>query len=103
MTAAEDETRGSTLALAPGKGKPLEANDLDHMGPINYLVIEWPGKQPTGEAAPILIDLVDRGLIRVIDLAFVTKGEDGSIVELELSELASEVPQMADLVGATSG
>ena len=39
------------------------------MGPIDYLIVEWPGRQPTGEALPHLIDLVDRGLIRILDLA----------------------------------
>ena len=31
----------------------MEASDLDQMGPIDYIVVEWPGKQPTGEAAPL--------------------------------------------------
>jgi hypothetical protein len=38
------------------------------LGPIDYLIVEWPAeKQPTGEAFPLLLDLVDRGLIRVLD------------------------------------
>ena len=41
--------------------------DLE-MGPIDYLVVEWLGRQPTGEAMPYLVDLVDRGLIRLLDL-----------------------------------
>jgi hypothetical protein len=57
------------------------------VGPIDYFVVEWPaGKQPTGEAFPYLVDLVDRGLIRLLDLAFVSKGEDGSIAELTVFE-----------------
>ena len=40
------------------------------LGPIDYLVVEWPaGKQPTGEGMPHLVDLVERGLIRILDLA----------------------------------
>ena len=54
------------------------------MGPIDYILVEWPGRQPNGEAAPHLIDLVDRGLIRIIDLAFITKDEDGNVAGLEL-------------------
>ena len=63
----------------------MSADELEEMGPIDYLVVEWPDRQPTGEAAPILVDLVDRGLIRVIDIAFLAKGEDGSVTTLELS------------------
>ena len=44
----------------------MSADELEEIGPIDYLIIEWPDRQPTGEAAPILVDLVDRGLIRVI-------------------------------------
>ena len=63
----------------------MSADELDEMGPIDYLVVEWPDRQPTGEAAPLLVDLVDRGLIRIIDIAFVAKGDDGSVTALELS------------------
>ncbi len=49
------------------------------LGPIDYIVVEWaPDKQPTGEAFPLLVDLVDRGVIRVLDLGFVHKEDDGS-------------------------
>jgi hypothetical protein len=73
------------------------------MGPIDYLVIEWPGRQPTGEAAPHLIDLVDRGLIRILDLAFIAKGEDGSVTRLEIADLGDEVAEYAVFAGASSG
>ena len=76
--------------------------ELDQMGPIDYLVIEWPGRQPTGEAAPILVDLVDRGLVRVIDLAFLRKAEDGSIETLDISSLANESDALKELLGASS-
>ena len=51
---------------------------LEEMGPIDYVVIEWPGRQPTGEALPLILDLVDRGIIRILDIAFMVKDEDGS-------------------------
>ena len=73
------------------------------MGPIDYLLIEWPGRQPTGEAAPHLIDLVDRGLIRILDLAFIAKGEDGSVATLEISDVGGEVEAFAAFEGASSG
>ncbi len=77
--------------------------ELDEMGPIDYVVIEWPGGRPTGEAAPLLVDLVDRGLIRVMDLAFITKTEDGVVEPLDVSALAAEVDGLSELIGASSG
>lgn len=70
------------------------------MGPIDYLVVEWPERQPTGEAAPYLVDLVDRGLIRILDLAFIAKDEDGSVARLEIADLGDE---FAVFLGASSG
>jgi proteasome lid subunit RPN8/RPN11 len=46
------------------EGARVSDEDRSEMGPIDYLIVEWPGRQPTGEAVPHLIDLVDRGLIR---------------------------------------
>ena len=65
----------------------MSDNDIE-LGPVDYLVVEWPaGKQPTGEGLGVLADLTERGLIRVIDLAFVQKGEDGSVAGLALADL----------------
>jgi len=79
-------------------------NDTDiELGPIDYLVVEWPaGKQPSGEGLPLLVDLVDRGLIRVLDLAFVRKEDDGTIVGLDLTELDGD-PVLTVFEGASSG
>jgi len=73
------------------------------MGPIDYLLVEWPGRQPNGEAAPHLVDLVDRGLIRILDLAFVTKDEDGTVAGLELSDLGDGAAELEVFAGASSG
>lgn len=73
------------------------------MGPIDYLIVEWPGRQPTGEAVPHLIDLVDRGLIRILDLAFIAKSEDGSVAALEIADLGDEIDAFAAFEGASSG
>lgn len=81
----------------------MSADELEEMGPIDYLVIEWPGRQPNGEAAPILVDLVDRGLIRVIDLAFLAKGEDGTVATLDIAPLAEQSESLKELLGASSG
>jgi len=45
------------------------ADALLEMGPIDYIVLEWPGRQPDGSVAPLILDLVDRGLIRILDVA----------------------------------
>jgi hypothetical protein len=81
----------------------MSADDLAEMGPVDYVVVEWPGEQPTGEAAPLLLDLVDRGLIRVLDLAFIAKGEDGSVAGLEISDLGDNVKELKVFEGASSG
>lgn len=57
------------------------------MGPVSYLIVEFPGSRMTGEGFPALLDLVDRGLVRILDFRFVTKGDDGSIRAVELSDL----------------
>lgn len=73
------------------------------IGPIDYLLIEWKGRQPNGEVAPVVLDLVDRGLIRILDLLFVTKDEEGNVAALELSDLGEEVAELAVFEGASSG
>jgi hypothetical protein len=81
----------------------MSTDALDEMGPIDYVVIEWPGKQPSGEAAPLLIDLVDRGIIRVLDLVFIRKDDDGGVAGVEFAEVAGQVPELEVLDGASSG
>ncbi len=73
------------------------------MGPIDYLLVEWPGRQPNGEVAPHLVDLVDRGLIRILDLAFVTKDEDGTVAGIELADLGDGATELEVFAGASSG
>src|SRR5689334_2211234 len=63
------------------------AGDVDEMGPIDYIVVEFPGARLTGEAFPLLVDLVDRGLIRIIDLLFVKKELDGTVVGMTIADV----------------
>jgi len=60
---------------------------VDELGPVDYLVVEFPGSQFNGEIAPELSDLVDRGLVRVLDLVMLKKDSDGSIEAFELSDV----------------
>lgn len=62
-------------------------DDVDAMGPISYLVVEFPGNKMTGEGLQVLVDLADRGLVRVLDLLFVTRDDDGSLRAVELRDL----------------
>jgi hypothetical protein len=62
-------------------------DELDEMGPVDYLVVEFPGSRLTGKAFPLLLDLVDRGIVRILDLLFVRKELDGSITGLSLSDI----------------
>jgi hypothetical protein len=63
------------------------ADDEIALGPISYLIVEFPGNKMTGEGFPILIDLVNRGLIRVLDLEFVTRDADGSMRLVALRDI----------------
>ncbi|MER7950650.1 DUF6325 family protein [Streptomyces sp. NPDC096079] len=63
------------------------SEQFDEIGPIDYVVVEFPGNRMTGEGFPLLVDLVDRGIIRILDLMFISKGEDGSVTALEITDL----------------
>ncbi len=60
---------------------------LDELGPVDWIVVEFPGSRFRGEIAPILDDLVERGTVRVLDLLVIRKGEDGALEFFELSDL----------------
>ncbi|HEX8803457.1 MAG TPA: DUF6325 family protein [Acidimicrobiales bacterium] len=63
------------------------ADDVEAMGPVSYLVVEFPGNKMTGEGFAALVDLVERGVIRILDLVFATRGDDGSLAAVELRDL----------------
>jgi hypothetical protein len=78
--------------------------ELEQMGPVDCVVIEFPDGHPKGEAAPLLLDLVDRGIIRILDLTFIQKDEAGTISGLEISNLDGEGRgELAVFAGASSG
>jgi hypothetical protein len=74
-------------------------------GPVDYLIVEWPpGKEPTGEGLGILADLTDSGLIRVLDLVFVRKEEDGTVAGLALMDIDADGElDLVQFAGASSG
>jgi Family of unknown function (DUF6325) len=62
--------------------------ELDELGPIDYLVVEFPAdRQPDGSALPLLRDLVEKGTIRILDLAFVRRNADGSVVGVDIADV----------------
>jgi hypothetical protein len=68
------------------------AAEHEQLGPVDVAVIAWPPGAPmTGEAAPLLMDLVDRGIVRIFDMMFVTKSEDGSVAGFEAKDLDKDV------------
>jgi Family of unknown function (DUF6325) len=80
------------------------ADDLEQMGPIDYLVVEFPGSRMTGEGLPLLVDLVDRGIIRILDLVFVKKELDGSVKGMAVTDLDHDGRlDLAVFEGASSG
>jgi hypothetical protein len=57
------------------------------IGPVEYILVGFPGNQFNGEIAPELVDLVESGTIRILDLIFIGKDADGSVVAFEIDEL----------------
>lgn len=78
--------------------------DIEEMGPIDYMVFEFPGGRFSGKGLPLLIDLVDRRIVRILDMLFVRKLEDGSVTRIELTERSGPGrEELALFEGATSG
>ena len=80
------------------------AGDDEEMGPISYLIVEFPGNKMTGDGFTELVDLVDRGLIRILDLRFVSCRDDGSVAAVEVGDLDRDGTfDFAVFEGASSG
>lgn len=80
------------------------ADDAEPLGPISYLIVEFPGNKMTGEGFATLVDLVDRGVIRILDLVFVTRDADGSMRSLVLADLDHDgTVDLAVFEGVSSG
>ena len=72
---------------------------MSEIGPVDYLIVAFPGNEFRGEIAPALADLVEAGTIRIIDLAFVGKDSDGEIVAFELNDLDPDVREGFEKAG----
>ena len=80
------------------------ADETSVLGPISYLIVEFPGNKTTGEGFANLLDLVERGVIRILDLMFVARDADGSMRALELRDIDRDGKfDLAVFAGASSG
>jgi hypothetical protein len=82
----------------------MNENDLE-LGPIDIIVIAYPADAPmTGEAVPIFMDLIHRGIIRVLDVMFVMKDADGTFSGFDATDLDEDsVGDFSAFAGASSG
>ena len=74
-------------AMSATDTPPVEGAKLDELGPVDWIVVEFPGSRFNGEIAPALADLVQRDLIRILDLVVLKKDADGTLDAFELSDL----------------
>jgi hypothetical protein len=79
----------------PDEGECRMTDTIDELGPVDWIVVEFPGSKFNGEIAPTIRDLVQRELIRVLDLLILKKDADGTLEVFELSDLdASEIGEL---------
>jgi len=76
---------------------------MEEIGPVDYAIVAFPGNKFRGEIAPAIADLVDDGTIRIIDIAFVGKDDDGNTVAMELTELDPDVQEGLEKLGIEVG
>ena len=72
---------------------------MTEIGPVDYLIVSFPGNEFRGEIAPALADLVEAGTIRIIDLAFVGKDTEGNVAAFELTDIDPEVREGFEKAG----
>ncbi len=79
--------------------------EFEELGPIDYVVLEWPTATPHAgdQVGPLLLDLVDRGIIRIYDIAFISKDEDGNVAAIDLAAMNGGGSGFGEFEGASSG
>lgn len=81
-----------------------ETPALDPIGPVEFIVLAFPGNRFTGEITPALDELLAAEFVRIIDLAVVAKDHDGTVSILEMQELSPDVARALEtLTGSVSG
>jgi uncharacterized membrane protein len=73
------------------------------IGPVEYMVVAFPGNNFRGEIAPALRELSDNGIIRIIDLAFVSKDADGNVTAAEVEDIKSDAGRAFKQIEARIG
>lgn len=68
----------------------MSSGDIDAVGPIDYVLLEFPDQEPSGETAAALMDLVDAGIVRVFDIVAIRKAADGSVSGFEVTDSEGE-------------
>jgi hypothetical protein len=80
------------------------SDEMDSMGPVDYLVVEFPDARVTGDVLARLVDLVDQRVVRILDLVFLRKEPDGSVVGMEIADVDGDGElDLLVLEGAASG
>jgi hypothetical protein len=72
---------------------------MTEIGPVEYLIVAFPGNKFRGEIAPALADLVEAGTIRLMDIAFVGKDEDGEVTAFEITDIDPDVREGLERLG----
>ncbi|MCM1950481.1 DUF6325 family protein [Streptomyces sp. G2] len=82
----------------------MSVDEFSEMGPVDFLILEFPGNRMTGEGLTLLLDLVERRVIRILDLSFIRKDEDGTVTALKVADLDGDGElDLAVFEGASSG
>ena len=71
------------------------------LGPVEFLIVRFPGNEFRGEIVPAIHDLVESGTVRIVDLIFIIKDDEGNVGSIELADL--EVSLVAELEGLVDG
>lgn len=77
--------------------------DAINTGPVDVIMLSFPGNKFNGRILPAMGDLIDRGLIRLLDLMFVWKDDEGSLGSLELAKLSPDLDEYVEIVQQIPG